>query len=92
MKLWTVWLDYFATGEGRIYLARVAYAETAEQARQGFEACFGTHYADGASVAEGMVRNSVTELLFSPHLIERLEDLTDRAAITLESCFHFNLS
>ena len=33
MKRWTVWLDYFATGEGRTFMALVTYAETAEDAR-----------------------------------------------------------
>jgi hypothetical protein len=32
MKLWTAWLDYYATGEGRALFARIAYAETAEDA------------------------------------------------------------
>ena len=92
MKLWTVWLDYFATGEGRAFMARVAYAETAEQAREGFEARYGTYFAEGASIAEGAVRNDVTGLLFAPQALEHLQGLAGKAALTLEGYYHFNRS
>jgi hypothetical protein len=40
MKLWTAWLDYYATGEGRTLFARIAYAETAEDAIRQFGTAF----------------------------------------------------
>jgi len=90
MKLWTVWLDYFATGEGRSLMARIAYAETAERAREGFEARFGDYFAQGASVAEGVVCNGVTERLFAPSALEHLQSLSGQAALTLEGYYFFN--
>ncbi len=36
MKLWTVWQDYGATGEGRTLMARIAYAQNAQEAVAGF--------------------------------------------------------
>ena len=36
MKLWTVWIDYFATGEGRTVMAWVGYAGKEVEARAGF--------------------------------------------------------
>lgn len=34
MKLRTVWLDYFGTGEGRTLMARIAYANDAQEAKR----------------------------------------------------------
>lgn len=92
MKLWTVWLDYFATGEGRTYIARIAYAETQEEARQGFAELYSTYFADGALVSEGVVRNGVTDLLFSPRLLDHVQAMAGEARLTLEGCYHFNRS
>lgn len=92
MKLWTASLDYFATGEGRAFMALIAYADTAEQAREGFARHFSGYYAEAARVSEGMVRNPVTELLFSPQALETVQNLSGEAAITLMGYFQFNRS
>lgn len=92
MKLWTVWLDYFATGEGRAYMAYIAYADTAELAREGFARLYSAYYAKGAGVDEGVVRNRVTELLFSSQVLDAVQSLSGEAAITLNGYFYFNRS
>lgn len=92
MKLWTVWLDYFSSGEGRAYMATVAYADTEEQAREGFARLYSQYYAEGAGVQEGVVRNRVTELLFSPQVLDAVQSLSGEAAITLNGYFYFNRS
>lgn len=92
MKLWTVWLDYFATGEGRAYMACIGYADTAEQARQRFEERFSSYFAEAAYVGEGVVRNGVTGLLFSERLLDHMQGLAGEASLTLEGYYHFNRS
>lgn len=89
-KLWTVWLDYFSTGEGRVYMATVAYADTEEQAREGFARLYSQYYAEGAEAREGVVCNRVTKLLFSPQVLDAVQSLSGEAAITLNGYFHFN--
>lgn len=92
MKLWTVWLDYFSTGEGRAYMATVTYADTEEQAREVFARLYSHYYAEGAGVQEGVVRNRVTGLLFSPQVLDAVQSLSGEASITLNGYFHFNRS
>ena len=41
MKLWTVWVDYGATGEGRTLMARIGYAEDEADALAAFAKVFG---------------------------------------------------
>ncbi len=92
MRLWTAWLDYLATGEGRTYMASIAYAATADEARQEFEKRFGSYFAEGASVGEGVVRNRVTDLLFSNQVLDHMQGLEGGAALMLQGCYHFNRS
>ena len=88
--IWTVWLDYFATGEGRTCMACIAYADSAEHAREGFARLYGAYYAEGAVVDAGVVRNRVTQLLFSTQVLDAVQSLSGEAAITLNGHFHFN--
>jgi len=92
MTLWTVWLDYFATGEGRTLMVRIAQAQSAEQARDAFAKRFGDYFADGASIAEGVVLNRVTERLFAPTILAHLQEMAGQAAVALEGSYHFNRS
>lgn len=92
MKLWTVWLDYGATGEGRTLAARVAYAESEQAALDGFEKVFGDFYAQCAYAAEGVVDNGVTQALFAPDTFKRVPELEGRANLDLFAQYHFNFS
>ena len=71
MKLWTVWQDYGATGEGRTLMARVAYAENEEEALAGFGRAFDLFFASGAKALEGVQENEVTQALFAPAAFQR---------------------
>jgi hypothetical protein len=90
MKRWTVWLDYFATGEGRAFMALVTYAKTAEDARKCFAARFHDYYAQGARVEEGFVRNEVLEFLFSTPALDMAQN--DPSVRDMYASFHFNRS
>ncbi len=63
MKLWTVWRDYSATGEGRTLMARIAYAENAQDALAGLGREFDSYFSSGAGVLEGVQQNAVTQAL-----------------------------
>jgi len=92
MRLWTVWLASSATGEGRSLLARIAYAETAEDAIAAFGKAFDPYFARGADAGEGVVENAVTAFLLSPASLEQARRLEGKANVVVESRFHFNLS
>lgn len=92
MKLWTVWQDYFATGEGRTLMARIGYAEDEQDARAGFGRRFDTYFASGAEAPEGVHENEVTQALFSPAALRRAREMEGRATLELSARFHFNFS
>ena len=92
MKLWTVWQDYGATGEGRTLLARVAYAENEQDARAGFTREFDEHFVSGAEAIEGVQENEVTRALFAPGALKGARDMEGRATLVLSARFYFNFS
>lgn len=92
MKLWTVWQDYLATGEGRTMMARISYAENADEARAGFGREFDLYYASGAQALEGVHENEVTQALFTPAAFKRARQMEGRASMELSARFHFNFS
>ena len=53
LSLWTTWLDYFATGEGRTMMARVCRARDEASAGQQFGETFDSQYAQRCSVQRG---------------------------------------
>ena len=53
--LWTGWMDYFATGEGRSLMAYIGYAQNADELRKSAALALGEYYAKGLDVAEGLV-------------------------------------
>lgn len=92
MKLWTVWQDYGATGEGRTLLARVSYAENEQDARAGFGREFDEHFVSGAEALEGVHENEVTRSLFAPAALKRAREMEGRATLELSARFYFNFS
>jgi hypothetical protein len=92
MKLWTVWQDYFATGEGRTLMARIGYAENEQDALAGFGREFDPYFASGAEALEGVHENEVTQALFSPAALNRAREMEGRATLELAVRFHFNFS
>ena len=92
MKLWTVWQDYYATGEGRTLMARIAYAENAREALAGFGREFDPYFASGAEALEGVQENEVTQALFAPAALKRAAQMDGRATLELAARFHFNFA
>lgn len=81
MKLWTVWLDYLATGEGRTKMACIILAEDECAAITRFQEKFGEYFAQGCQAEEGLHRNAVTKLLFSKVVMDSLEDASAKGKI-----------
>ena len=90
--LWTVWVDYFATGEGRTLLGLICSAASPEDARQRFGEVFDPYYASGCQVEKGVARNDATQFLWSAAALTALEELDPRAAVEAISRIHINLS
>lgn len=92
MKLWTVWQDYFATGEGRTLMARISYAENEQDALAGFGRKFDPFFASRATAIEGVQENEVTQALFAPAAFKRARQMEGRATLELAVRFHFNFA
>lgn len=92
MKLWTIYNDYAATGEGRTIQALITYANDEKDAIAKFAKTFDPYWAQGAEAKEGIIKNEVTKLLFSPGLLKETKDMEGRANVKLFSEFHFNFS
>lgn len=73
LKVWTVWLNYLSTGEGRTQMACFVNADTEFEAISKFEQKFGEYFAQGCMTHEGVLRNPVTKVLFSKAAMDGLE-------------------
>lgn len=80
-KIWTVWLDYLATGEGRTKMACIVLAEDESAAITKFQDRFGEYFAQGCQAEEGLQRNAVTKLLFSKAVMDSLEEARAKGQI-----------
>lgn len=83
--LWTVWVDYFATGEGRALLALICSASGSQDARQRFGEVFDPFYVSGCVAEKGVVRNEATQFLWSGAALDALEELDPRASVQATS-------
>ena len=92
MKLWTIYSDYMATGEGRTIQALITYAENQEQAIKKFGDLFDPYFAQGAEAIEGVIENELTKYLFSEEILKRTKEIEGKANIKLHAEFHFNFS
>jgi hypothetical protein len=91
-SLWTVWLDYYATGEGRTQMAFIGYAEGEQEALSKFGKEFGEYFASGAEVKRGVFMNEVTRALFSSRVLSSVRKLEGRANVVLSASWHYNLA
>jgi hypothetical protein len=57
--LWTIWVDYFATGEGRTILGLICSASSPNVARQRFGEDFDPFYVSGCDVEKGVAGPTV---------------------------------
>ena len=90
--LWTGWMDYFATGEGRSLMAYIGYAQNADELRKSASQALGEYYAKGLDVAEGLVENNVTLVVFSAKTFELVRALDGQASISCFGLVSFNRS
>ena len=79
--LWTVWADYFATGEGRTILGLICSALSTQDARQRFGEVFDPFYVPGCDVEKGVVRNEATQFLWSGATLTALEELDQTTSV-----------
>lgn len=96
MKLWTLTVDYAATGEGMTLIAFVTYAKDEDQLERKFVLEFGEgydFYLNGATIKEGFDKNNnVVKLLASRRQIDMLERAVSNANIVWADSFHLNYS
>lgn len=92
MNLWTIWGDYFATGEGRTIQVLITYAENEADAIKKFGVEFDPYFAIGAEAKEGIIENELTQYLFSEKIFENVKKMEGKAHVKLSSEFHFNFS
>ncbi|TWO63119.1 hypothetical protein FN976_28595 [Caenimonas sedimenti] len=90
--LWTVWADYFATGEGRTFFGHISHARNEDEARTQFARAFDPFFLQGAGSSKGVVRNEVTHQLWSEQALKWLESLERRGNVEATSRIHINLS
>ena len=92
VTIWTSWLDYYATGEGRSMMAYIGYATDEARARQQFAEAFGEYFGRGCEVQRGVVRNELTNLLWSEQTLNMFEEINKRGALEAKANVHFNFS
>lgn len=92
MKLWTVWCDYFATGEGRTLAAWIGHAETQSEAIELFAEKFNPYFSRGGQAEEGVAANEVVSFLFSQSALESLKGHEGVAFIDAAASVHINMS
>jgi hypothetical protein len=73
-------------------MARVSGAYDEQQCRDAFAAAFGEFYAIGCEVQPGVVRNRVTELLWSLKLLDFLDTCKNPAAVEAKGHLYANFS
>ena len=91
-SLWTVWLDYFATGEGRSMMAVIGYASNENEAKELFSKKFGDWFKIGCDAAPGVVQNPVTQFLFSTEALQMLTKHNGNANLVVHASIHINMS
>ena len=92
MSIYTGWLDYAATGEGRTTSAFIGWAASPDRLREEASKVLGEFFGQALEVAEGVVENQVTSAVFSPTVFEQLRRLDGRANIKCHAMMHSNLS
>lgn len=77
-QLWTGWLDYEATGEGRTITACICYATSEEQLRDLMCEKYGSWFSENCEVAPGLVTNEVVRYLWSEKALAYFERVRER--------------
>jgi hypothetical protein len=92
VNLWTVWTEYFATGEGHSIMACIIYAENESGAKKKFDEKFGEHFGMGAQASLGVIENALTSRLFTQTTFEEIRGRELKCNIDAYASLHFNFS
>ena len=92
-QLWTAWCDYSATGEGRSIMGCIGYARSEQEIKARFAEKFGDWFAKGSEAQEGVVRNEVTQFLWTEAMLTTVESCgRHRGWVDTHCWMHFNFS
>jgi hypothetical protein len=89
-SLWTVWAEYYSTGEGQTLLAWVGYASGAAEARDAFSQRFDPFYVHFCIAGPGVVMNEVTLSLLTEGTAKFMADAAGKANLEFYSKMHVN--
>jgi hypothetical protein len=92
MKIWTGWIDYSATGEGRTIKGIIAQATDEEAFKQKIIENFGDYFAIDSKVGQGIVRNELTEFLWSKQTLDFVAANKEAGTVSITSSVHFNFA
>lgn len=73
-QVWTAWLDYSATGEGRTLVAFMACATSRVEFEQQLTLKLGEWLQKACWIRPGVVRNDVTRYLWSEEALRLFEE------------------
>ena len=91
-KLWTIQLDYMATGEGRTMIAMICYADNEQDAIKKFAKEHGSYYAIGAEAMEGIVETPLVLQLITKDVLKFAKENEFKASIIITNSLHYNFS
>ena len=88
---YTLTVDYYATGEGRIIIGMICQSYSEDGARSLFAKEFDEYWAGMAEVNKGIIKkNPVVKFLFTPAALKAIADTWN--CRILKSSYRFNLS
>lgn len=91
--LWTVTAEYGASGEGETVMAYVGWAETEAEAKSGFLKAFGPFFALACIPEKGVIKNAITEQIFSDLALEKMRSVERRrGSLEAQASLHINFS
>ena len=74
----------------RILIAHIGYAQSEDELRTSASDAFGEYYARGLNIAEGLIENDVTLMVFSAKTFELVRGLDGKASIRCHGFVSFN--
>lgn len=90
--LWSAWLDYYGTGEGRTIMGVIGYAHNAEEARTMFTEIFPEWRSFNCYTQIGVANCDPMSFLFSSNALMYMLEHNKSANIKAHACIHLNAS
>lgn len=85
-------MDYFANGEARSLMAYIGHAQSEEALRASASQVLGNYYARGLNIAQGVIENHVTLMVFPQKTFELVRGMNDQASMRGFGLVSFNSS